>query len=240
MKKIFNIRWGILLLVLVFFITCCIFMIKLLKPSENNEGEKVATITNNDEKKIITTSEVQFSWDKDPNEINNIIDNNSYIIKVKINKVKEAVILDEKNGVKHNIPLKPINATVIENIHGNIENTEVNFYAPGGEIRVSEIIKTMNEAQIEKMGYDKLTEREKNNSYISYYSESDFDMKENEEYIIILNKSKDDNYYLSCNGYSIFKESQSDINAQSNNNTIKLKNCLTGKEVNYTKTGETY
>lgn len=239
MKKIFNFRLVLLLAVFIIFSIFSIFIINFFKPIENNDGEKIATTANND-KEIITISEVHFSWDKDPNEIDNIIDNNSYIIKVRINKIQEAVLLEEKNGVQHNIPLKPINATVIESIYGNINNTEVNFYAPGGEIRISEIIKTMNEAQIEKIGYDKLSEEKKKNSYISYYSESDYDMKENEEYIIILNKSRDGNYYLSCNGYGIFKESQSDVNAQTNNNIIRLKNCLTGKEVNYTKKGEIY
>lgn len=242
MKKGMNSKLVVLLVMIT--VIAIILIISFSKMVKDNGVKQIAKTTesniNNNGKRIITTSEIQFSWDKDPTELANLINKNSYIIKVRIDNVKESILLDENNGVQHNIPLTPIDATVIENIYGDINAQNICFYVPGGEVKISEIMKTMNDAQIEKMEYNKLTKEEMNNSYISYFSESDYTMEENEEYIIVVNKSIDNNYYLSCNGYGIFKENQSNVIMQNDSNTIILKNCLTGKEVNYTKNGEKY
>lgn len=235
MKK--NIKLIVSLILLITVVISIIVLLNILNTNKIEETSQLSeSISNQNEtetNKVIVSSEIHFSWDKDPSQIENLINENSYIVKIKIKNIGNAVMLDNEYGIDHTLPLTPINATIIEKISGDEIDENIEFYVLGGDIKISEKMKYMTEAEVEKMEFNKLSEDEKENSYINYSSESDYSMNTDEEYIVVLNKTIENKYYLSGNGYGIFKETENNgINAMSNKG-ISFTNVLTGKTFNY-------
>lgn len=234
MKK--NIKVIVLLaLTILFVILCSTLLIFNMDKFESTQqlADNTSSNVSVKEKKILANYEVNFSWDKDPSEMKNLITENSYIVKVKINNIEDAIMLGNDAGIEHDLPLTPIKANVIKTISGNQIDNDIEFYALGGSIKISEKIKNMPEAQIQKMGFDKLSANDKENSYINYSTEYDYNMNIGDEYILVLNKATDNRYYLSCCGFGVFTEDkENDTMLARLDNTMTIKNVLTGKTFN--------
>lgn len=93
----------------------------------------------------------------------------------------------------------------------------------------------MNEVEIAKMGLDTLTEEEKNNMYISYTSDYDYELQIGEEYILIL--SNDTVSTIMASGYGIFIE-DSNNQVQSLSTERIFKNVLTGNNLSISQSKE--
>ena len=85
------------------------------------------------------------------------------------------------------------------------------------------------------MGLDTLTEEEKNNMYISYTSDYDYELQIGEEYILIL--SNDTVSTIMASGYGIFIE-DSNNQVQSISTERIFKNVLTGNNLSISQSKE--
>ena len=147
------------------------------------------------------------NWAKDPLVPENIIEmsKNCAVIKAKIISVGEAKFLNEKDPS----PYTPVEVEIEEILDGTLEKGNKTIYVEGGEIRVSEVLKTLNEAEKEKMELNKISEDEANNMFIIYETEEDYKMELGNEYILVL--SNKDNSIVMANGYGIFVEKDGSI-----------------------------
>ena len=96
---------------------------------------------------------------------------------------------------------------------------------------ISELMKTLDQGTIEKMGFDTLTKKQQETMYISYKSEYDYNLKPDEEYVLIVAKNSNDAYIVVANGYGVFKEDKELTNASSISSKGILKNVITKKEL---------
>ena len=174
-----------------------------VETGKNSESKDSKT----NEKNIFGTFEMSANWAKDPLVPENIIEmsKNCAVIKAKIISVGEAKFLNEKDPS----PYTPVEVEIEEILDGTLEKGNKTIYVEGGEIKVSEVLKTLNEAEKEKMGLNKISEDEANNMFIIYETEEDYKMELGNEYILVL--SNKDNSIVMANGYGIFVEEDGSI-----------------------------
>ena len=86
--------------------------------------------------------------------------------------------------------------------------------------KISEYEKYIDNVDKQRLGIDKLSNTEKENKYMRIQMEYSYDLKENNEYIVIINSIGDGRYQIVNGGYGIFTIEQS---------TLNLKNVLTNK-----------
>jgi hypothetical protein len=214
-----------------------IAIIIILNLSSNVQNAKIEqqeiASSNISEKQIYGTFKTDASWVKDPTIVDNIIDmaKDSSIIKVKILSLGESNFLDLTSPVPHTA----IQVEVEEVLEGTFSKGTKTIYIEGGNVKVSNVIKTMNEVEIAKMGLDTLTEEEKNNMYISYTSDYDYELQIGEEYILIL--SNDTVSTIMASGYGIFIE-DSNNQVQSLSTERIFKNVLTGNNLSISQSKE--
>ena len=90
----------------------------------------------------------------------------------------------------------------------------------GGDIKLSEYEKSIDNVDQQRLGIDKLSNTEKESKYMRIQMEYSYDLKENNEYIVIINSIGDGRYQIVNGGYGIFIIEKS---------TLNLKNVLTNK-----------
>lgn len=86
--------------------------------------------------------------------------------------------------------------------------------------KISEYEKYIDNVDKQRLGIDKLSNTEKENKYMRIQMEYSYDLKENNEYIVIINSIGDGRYQIVNGGYGIFTIEKS---------TLNLKNVLTNK-----------
>lgn len=151
------------------------------------------------------------SWMKDPSISLNLIDDNTSIVKVKILSVGEAEFLPKQD--KFYDPYKaytPVKMKVLENMNENKLPEEITAYLTGGKVKISKMEKSISREQAQNLGINTLSEVEKEN-FIQYSTIYDYELKEGNEYIIIIKKVNNSLYRIPENGYDIF-----DINTKRN------------------------
>lgn len=196
---------GIALFATISVIALIFFSSNVIKNANISSEKEVVATTN--EKNIFGTFEMSANWAKDPLVPENIIEmsKNCAVIKAKIISVGEAKFLNEKDPS----PYTPVEVEIEEILDGTLEKGNKTIYVEGGEIRVSEVLKTLNEAEKEKMELNKISEDEANNMFIIYETEEDYKMELGNEYILVL--SNKDNSIVMANGYGIFVEKDGSI-----------------------------
>lgn len=232
----------ILLTIIVLSVICVTIYHHIAK--DDFQEEKISTASketiNKEKSHIYGSIKNSYKWSKDVSNPEVIIKNNT-VVKAKIKSIKEAIMLEPKEGFYNPYtPYTPVEIEIINSISGDSLSGTITVYLNGGNIRISKIMKNLDNEECKKMGIDKLSEEEKNNSFLQYSNEFDYELQTNEEYVLVLTKEATDIYVISANGYGIFKENKSDAKTQGNTNKIILKNVLTGKELEYAKKGETY
>lgn len=235
-KVIFSI-----VLISFFILIATITVILVSNKNSKNYGiskNKDIQLSQANEKKIYGTFKSDANWVKDPAEIDNVIAmaNNYSIVKATIVSIGDANFLQSTAPV----PYTPLIVEISEVLDGNSEIGTKTIYVEGGDIKISNLLKVLNDVEITKMGLDTLSNEDKENMYISYTSDYTFNLKENEEYIMIL--SNNNVSTIMASGYGIFKEEGKNNNStvQSVNTHRSLINVITGKEFDYIKNGEKY
>ena len=137
---------GIALFATISLIALIFFSSNVIKNANISSEKEVVATTN--EKNIFGTFEMSANWAKDPLVPENIIEmsKNCAVIKAKIISVGEAKFLNEKDPS----PYTPVEVEIEEILDGTLEKGNKTIYVEGGEIRVSEVLKTLNEAEKEK------------------------------------------------------------------------------------------
>lgn len=151
------------------------------------------------------------------------------IVKVIVKEVSEEshIIPPTEEYYNPHVGYKSVNVDVKEVIYGDEQLVGNNtFYMTGGLVKVSEIEKYINEEEKVKMGISKLSEQEKEEYYIDYTVEHDFELIPGEEYVLFLAKQTKDLYFIDAEGLGIFKEVQDSKSVYSNSRIYK--NVLTG------------
>lgn len=230
MKKFLKSKWFIIGTLCIIAGTICSTL--LIDNRLNNNKVAVATnidrstVSTNDtnKKQIYGTYEIETSWVKDPKEPKNLLQvtKDNSIIKVKVKSIGDAVFLEKTTDFYDPNPFTPVEVIVEETLNGQDLNNIKTIYLKGGDVKVSDLMKTLDQGTIEKMGFDTLTKEQQETMYISYKSEYDYNLKPDEEYVLIVAKNSNNIYTVVANGYGIFKEDKE---------SKKLKNTLTNKEL---------
>lgn len=190
----------------------------------STEDSKYNEIANN---QIFATIENHFSWAIDPTIPENLIADSSSIVKIKVLSINESMFIDSLN---YDGPLTPINVEVIETLSGSELPDSLDIYKFGGIVSISKLIEHQPEETTRKMGIDKIDKSEQNVNFIKYSSESDYDFKIGEEYVVILNKQANGIYTISAEGYGTFNLSNKEgALSKSKASTNTYTNVLTGK-----------
>lgn len=178
----------------------------------------IGTLT---EKNIIGEMTAEYSWASDPSVQENLLKDGAFAAKIKAINTSDAIFLDKDYLLG---PVTPIEVELVE-VYGDVGTVEFDtIYNSGGAVSVSEIMKYVDSDTATKLEFDKIEESKKGSSYINYTSEYDYDLIPGGEYIVILNKSpENEQYHISCCGYGIF---QKDVGMSGEENYI---NVITGK-----------
>ncbi len=230
-SKIFII--GITLIGIVSIIALIFFSSNVMKRANVNNEKEIVASTN--DKKIVGTFKTNTSWVEDPLIPENVI-KMSYdysIIKAKVTSIGETNFLKLTDPS----PYTPIEIEIKEIIEGTAKNDLKTIYIEGGDVKVSEVLKTLNEAEKEKMELNNITEEDAKNMYISYISDEDYNLELDKEYIFIL--SNKDNSIIMAGGYGIFTEENTlETQTQSQNATRIFTNVLSGNKLNISNSHE--
>ena len=138
-------------------------------------------------------------------------------------------------------PCTPIKVELIENLYGeDIVLKDDIIYMQGGKIRISELIKHLDDVDIERMGLNTLTKEEKENKFIKYSTEYSTDIQEGKEYVVIIGKMDNGVYTIVDEGCGIFVAENINLTADDTStvnqtNGIVLKNIFTNKKINQTE-----
>ena len=87
-------------------------------------------------------------------------------------------------------PVTKIRGTVIKSLKGDISET-IEFYKTGGVISMLDYERTLTNEQIEKQGYNNITDEEKKNTYVEIVSTVDLNYAKPEiskHYLVCLRK----------------------------------------------------
>lgn len=222
---------GIALIAIISIVAVIIFNSNVIKKANIDNGKEVIASTN--DKHIFGTFSMNTNWVKDPFNPENVIEMSSEysIVKAKIVSIGEAKFLKMSDPA----PYTAVEVQIEEVIEGIGNKRLKTIYVEGGEIKVSEVLKTLNDAEKEKMELTNITVEEAENMYISYESEEDYNLELNQEYIFIL--SNKDNSTVTANGFGIFVEENTAM-VQSQNATRTFKNVLTGNKLNISNSNE--
>lgn len=206
---------------------------KAVAETNANTTQNTVSTNDTDNKLFYGTYETNANWVKDPTEPKNLLQmtKNNSVIKVKVKSIGEAVFLEKTTDFYDPIPCTPVEVIVEETLDGQPIDEIKTIYLSGGNVKVSDVMKSLDQGSIEKMGFDTLTKKQQETMYISYKSEYDYNLKPDEEYVLIVAKISNDAYIVVANGYGVFKEDKELTNASSISSKGILKNVITKKEL---------
>ena len=169
---------------------------------------------NEQEKKIFDTISSEASYKADPTEPSNLLDSsNRYIIKVKVLDVGEAEFLP-KTDLYNNpyTPSTPIKVEIIDTLYGeNVQPKDNIIYISGGNIKISNYEKNIDETDIARLGINELTEGEKESQYLRFTNKYFYNVEIGQEYVVIVGKIGNDTYKIVDEGCGIFIPENNDI-----------------------------
>lgn len=216
---------GIIIAILIALIIIGIIAIKnnkklLSKKNETNTKETI--IAKATEHEIYQTVRSENNWAIDPRDPKNLLKLDGILLKIKVKSIGDAVFLPKTSEMNDPYrPYTPVKVEIIQNLSGKDINIKDNtLYMCGGDIKLSEYEKSIDNVDKQRLGIDKLSNTEKENKYMRIQMEYSYDLKENNEYIVIINSIGDGRYQIVNGGYGIFTIEQS---------TLNLKNVLTNK-----------
>lgn len=223
MKK--KIIYGIIIAILIAVVIIGIIAIKnnkKLLSKKNETNTKETTIAKATEHEIYQTVRSENNWAIDPRDPKNLLKLDGILLKIKVKSIGDAVFLPKTSEMNDPYrPYTPVKVEIIQNLFGKDINIKDNtLYMCGGDIKLSEYEKSIDNVDKQRLGIDKLSNTEKENKYMRIQMEYSYDLKENNEYIVIINSIGDGRYQIVNAGYGIFTIEQS---------TLNLKNVLTNK-----------
>lgn len=217
---------GIIIAILIAVVIIGIIAIKnnkklLSKKNETNTKE-TTTIAKATEHEIYQTVRSENSWAIDPRDPKNLLKLDGILVKIKVKSIGDAVFLPKTSEMNDPYrPYTPVKVEIIQNLSGKDINIKDNtLYMCGGDIKLSEYEKYIDNVDKQRLGIDKLSNTEKESKYMRIQMEYSYDLKENNEYIVIINSIGDGRYQIVNGGYGIFTIEKS---------TLNLKNVLTNK-----------
>lgn len=160
---------------------------------------------------------------------NLINENYTSIVKVVVKEVSNEshIIPPTEEYYNPYVGYKSVNVDVTDVIYGDKQLVGNNtFYMAGGLVKISEVEKYIDEEEKIKMGISKLSQQEKDEYYIDYTVEHDFELVPGEEYVLFLAKQTKNLYFIDSEGLGIFKEVKDSRATYSSTRTYK--NVLTG------------
>jgi hypothetical protein len=216
---------GIIIAILIAVIIIGIIAIKnnkKLLSKKNETNTKETTIAKATEHEIYQTVRSENNWAIDPRDPKNLLKLDGILLKIKVKSIGDAVFLPKTSEMNDPYrPYTPVKVEIIQNLSGKDINIKDNtLYMCGGDIKLSEYEKSIDNVDKQRLGIDKLSNTEKENKYMRIQMEYSYDLKENNEYIVIINSIGDGRYQIVNGGYGIFTIEQS---------TLNLKNVLTNK-----------
>lgn len=223
-KNIFLLITIILLAILFFF---------LLNTSKKNNNLKNIKILDTDGSK----AEIHYSDEVFYPNIKEKDKKNFSLITAKFSSLNNIAFYRNDNIIEPSIKLmatSTIKLKDINNIKGNKILNSDQIYINGGLINAKEYINNPNATKetIEKI--NKLSEQEKNNSYIEHnYTFTNYKLKEEKEYLFIIDKV-DDNYYVYYDYLNIFEVTSK------YDNKINLVNKVTNDKFTYDISNNTF
>ena len=164
----------------------------------------------------------------DPTIPDNLINNHSksnYVVKVKIISIGEGEMLPKQENFNNpHTCYTPIKIQITDNLMDtNKLSGIINAYINGGKIKISNLLKTINNEEARNLGVLNLSKEERE-KYIEYiWTTPYFEPAIGDEYVMIIHKTNSDLYQIMCGGYGIFSVNKS-------NNQEKYINVITGKE----------
>ena len=233
MKKFLRSKWFIISALCLITVTIVITVLldnrlnnnKAVAETNANTTQNTVSTNDTDNKLFYGTYETNANWVKDPTEPKNLLQmtKNNSVIKVKVKSIGEAVFLEKTTDFYDPIPCTPVEVIVKETLDGQPIDEIKTIYLSGGNVKVSDVMKSLDQGSIEKMGFNTLTKEQQETLYISYKSDVDWDLEPGEEYVVVVVKQAPNIYTVVANGYGIFKEDKELKGA--------LKNVLTKKEL---------
>lgn len=188
----------------------------------NQKEKKLPDIAH---KEIFGKYEREYSWAFDPTIPENLYTPEATsVVQLKVLSIGEAEILPQTEDFITQDPYTPLEVEIVDTISGIPLSGKKTIYVDGGDIKISKLMKFIDKEKSAKMGFNKLSKKEKDNMYISYTSEHDFKMKVGKEYTVFLVNQTENICTIMGSGYGIF-----DIKKDNSDKKI-FKNVLTGKE----------
>ena len=238
------------LIILVITIVCISILGLIFAYNISHSSKSIGKVNENvqnsiEENEILFTVSSSASYDEDPRIPENLLDMvDTHILKIKVLEILDGEILPKmKHYYNPYQTCTPIKVELIENIYGEEISLKENIiYMTVGKIRISNLIKHLDSVDIDRMGLDTLTQEEQENKFIKYSSEFSYDIKEGEEYTIIVGKMDEGIYKIIEEGCGIFVTDNIDTSTKlipnttiNNDNEIVLKNVVTNVKVNQTE-----
>lgn len=171
--------------------------------NDSNNYEKINKLNNENSETIAENKNILFEVISD---LDTIYDNSNVselearsdlIIIGKIKEIDGAINYNETK--KQYIKTSTIGTIKVKNIIKNNDivskNDEIKFVRLGGTISVAEYEKSLEPRQIVRQGLDKLTSKEKENSYIKVSISGDIEPEKNKTYLMYLKYDEDLNRY---------------------------------------------
>ena len=215
----------------IFFIVSfiCFNSFKLMKFNDRNrihdneikEDDKIDNVSDSIEIYMTIQNNQELSWAYDITNSKLVYEKADYVIKVKVLDIGKGTY---EYSAKNQNPTTPIKVETLEKLKGDEEKNITQILQWGGIVSVEDVIKNTPETSVNKMGLNKLSDEEKQTKYIKYEESGNFDFEIGKTYIVALIVSKDGNFYIGANGYSIF-ESNSKDNVYTNvitNNKLEI------------------
>ncbi len=149
----------------------------------------------------------EYSWAKDPSFSKNLIQDNTSIVKIKTLCVNDAEFLVGTTDPRgDNRPYTPILVEISETLYGDKLQGKVTLYQSGGKVLIRDAIKHLPPEKSQKMGLNELTAQEQGSMYLHFGNEeTDYDLIENHDYVVMVNRSKENLYGIASGGYGVFE-----------------------------------
>lgn len=192
MKRIVSIFIAILLITVAFFLDSKYNILK--KPEDNTILYDVVPEA---KRTIYGNQSATANWALSLNEVDYVVSESDYILRVRI--------LEKKDGlfkVDDPFPVSPIKVQVLETLKGNNVPEVIDISQRGGYVTIRQVMESTTKERIQKMGLDKVSEKEIDELYIYYEFDNYQNLELGETYIVLL---KGDNFSLFGNGFTIFK-----------------------------------
>ena len=179
--------------------------IEMNKMIENLENKIPTEIS--DKKEIYRTiNSGEAIMSDDPTIPDNLINNHSksnYVVKVKIISIGEGEMLPkQENFYNPHTCYTPIKIQITDNLMDtNKLSGIINAYINGGKIKISNLLKTINNEEARNLGVLNLSKEERE-KYIEYiWTTPYFEPAIGDEYVMIIHKTNSDLYQIMCGGY---------------------------------------